>query len=319
MLFRSVLAPLPHSVANGVGTLQFNYTIADSDGDTSSSTLTISLNDVPTLADDLPLTAGTNSSNNLAGTNADEILAGDNGNDTINGSGGDDYIFGGDGHDSMSGGNGNDFMMGGADQDTLLGDNGNDSLYGGDGNDSLVGGSGDDVLNGGGGRDVMSGGSGSDTIFFNDDNDSSHTDTGDDNADGGSGVDWLVLDQTSLNFDNVGDSQITNMEVLDLGRNDGVARSVVLDSQDVLDFEASTGLTINPDGPGGLSTTAINLIIQGGAEDSVELDGNGSHPNWSAGVTNQSLSGFEGLYNIFYTSGGTVVAVQTTVDVDIDN
>ncbi|MGE0307816.1 MAG: Calx-beta domain-containing protein, partial [Acidimicrobiia bacterium] len=160
----TVLQAMPHSVVGGVGTITFNYTIQDSDGDPDSSTLTINLTDVP-MGEGLPLIAGSNGNNSLSGTgDTAEVFGGDDGNDTINANGGDDFAYGGDGNDSMSGGNGNDVMSGGSGSDTLDGGNGDDNLAGNDGSDRLFGGDGDDTLDGGSSSDTLQGGAGADLL-----------------------------------------------------------------------------------------------------------------------------------------------------------
>jgi hypothetical protein len=123
-----------------------------------------------------------------------------------------------------------------------------------------------------------------------------------------------------LNFDDVSDGQVSGIEILDLGRADGVSRTVTLNSQDVLDFEATTGVSVDPDGGGGLGVDVIDLIVQGQAGDAVTLDGTGgSNPNWSTGVTAQALAGYAGTYSIFFAADGTVVAIEDAVSVAIVN
>ncbi|MEX0808052.1 MAG: Calx-beta domain-containing protein, partial [Dongiaceae bacterium] len=240
---------------------------------------------------------------NLTGNASANILFGDDGNDTLSGGDGSDAIHGGDDDDSIMGGNQND---------QLLGDDGNDTILGGAGDDTIVGDVGNDLILGGSGADLASGDTGNDTIRFSDaDNDS---------IDGGAGIDVLLLDQLSLNFDSVADGQVSGIEILDLGRTDGISRAVTLDAQDVIDFEASTGVSVDPDAGGGLGVDIIDLVIQGQAGDTVSLDGTGGgNPNWSTGVTAQALAGYLGTYSIFYATDGTVVAVEDAVSVAIVN
>ncbi|MEX2298778.1 MAG: Calx-beta domain-containing protein, partial [Dongiaceae bacterium] len=240
---------------------------------------------------------------NLTGNASENILIGNEGNDTLSGADGSDTIRGGDNDDSIMGGNQNDL---------LLGDDGNDTIVGGAGDDTVVGDIGNDLILGGSGADLIGGDAGDDTIRFSDaDNDS---------IDGAAGIDVLLLDQLSLNFDNVSDGQVTGIEILDLGRTDGVSRAVTLDAQDVLDFEASTGVSVDPDAGGGLGVDIIDLVVQGQAGDSVTLDGTGGgNPNWSTGVTAQALAGYAGTYSIFYATDGTVVAIEDAVSVAIVN
>ncbi len=179
----TLLRPLPHTVDGGVGSLVFDYTIVDGDGDIDSASLSFNINDVPGAGVGLPQIIDTANNNGvLNGTDADEILAGGagndilnagggndhlyggNGNDILNGGDGDDILIGGDGNDELNGGAGNDVLNGGAGIDILDGGADNDALYGGLGNDTLIGGLGDDLLIGGGGNDILDGGPGADIM-----------------------------------------------------------------------------------------------------------------------------------------------------------
>jgi hypothetical protein len=133
-------ATIANSTASAIAPVELGYTLTDTDGDTSSSTLT--------------LRAITNSIAGDAGTNS---LTGNSANDLINGGAGDDILNGAAGNDILVGDIGNDSLVGGA---------GSDVLRGGLGNDSLAGGDGDDVLSGGGGNDILSGGTGSDVFVW---------------------------------------------------------------------------------------------------------------------------------------------------------
>jgi Ca2+-binding RTX toxin-like protein len=123
------------------------YTLADSDGDVSTATLT--LNTV---------------TNTYFGSSTADTIAGSAGNDRIVGGDGDDVLNGGAGYDTIEGGAGNDTLNGGTENDTLAGGDGNDTLNGGDGDDILRGNSGTDILNGGAGADRLEGGDGIDTL-----------------------------------------------------------------------------------------------------------------------------------------------------------
>ncbi len=81
----------------------FTYTITDTNGLSSSTTLTITV-------------TGAISS----------TITGTSGADTITGTTGNDWISGGAGNDTISGGNGNDTILGGAGNNTLTGGAGND-------------------------------------------------------------------------------------------------------------------------------------------------------------------------------------------------
>ncbi|MDZ4736199.1 MAG: Calx-beta domain-containing protein [Rhodospirillaceae bacterium] len=246
---------------------------------------------------------GGSGADNLTGNASENILIGNEGNDTLSGADASDTIRGGDNDDSIMGGNQNDQLLGEDGNDTILGGAGDDTVSGGIGNDYLLGGTGADLMNSGAGDDIMR--------FSDADNDS---------IDGAAGIDALLLDQLSLNFDNVSDGQVSGIEILNLGRTDGVSRAVTLDAQDVIDFEAATGVSVDPDAGGGLGVDIIDLVIQGQAGDTVSLDGTGGgNPNWSTGVTAQALAGYVGTYSIFYATDGTVVAVEDAVSVAIVN
>jgi len=121
-----------------VAPVDVGYTLTDSDGSSSASTLTLKV-----------------ISNNIFGTTGDDNLTGTAGNDRLVGGDGNDVLNGGAGHDVLEGGLGNDVLNGGDGQDLLRGGGGNDTLNGGNGNDILIGGKGNDVLTGGLGSDVF--------------------------------------------------------------------------------------------------------------------------------------------------------------------
>jgi Ca2+-binding RTX toxin-like protein len=135
----TLLQNFPHSTPGGTATITFNYTIQDFDGDSSSSTLAVTIADVTTaIIAGLPQIAGDNSANTLNGIGVGEILGGDAGNDIVNGNGGDDFVFGGAGTDTLDGGLGNDLLVGGLGNDLLVGGPGSDTMTGGSGNDTFV-------------------------------------------------------------------------------------------------------------------------------------------------------------------------------------
>lgn len=102
-------------------TQEFQYSIADRDGDVVRSSVTIQIGGY----------------NNIHGTEGVETLFGSTGPDLLNGYGGDDNLSGGDGNDVIYGGAGNDILSGG---------NGNDVLIGGPGADTMTGGAGSDTF-----------------------------------------------------------------------------------------------------------------------------------------------------------------------------
>ena len=151
------------------------YTITDTDGDSSTASLSLNIltnhmagtdaaNDsiTGTIANDA--IAGLAGNDVLSGGAGGDLLQGGAGNDTLDGGADDDVLSGGTGDDSLVGGTGSDILRGDAGTDTLVGGSGNDRLEGGIGNDSLTGGDGADTLAGGAGNDTLSGGLLSDTF-----------------------------------------------------------------------------------------------------------------------------------------------------------
>ncbi|MBC7701501.1 MAG: type I secretion C-terminal target domain-containing protein [Massilia sp.] len=117
----------------------FTYSLADGDGDTTSSTLTIRV-------EATNVQAGTTAIDTFNGTSGADILMGREGNDIMNGGLGDDRLYGNAGNDVLNGGDGQDTLNGGLGNDTLNGGNGNDILVGGPGSDALTGGLGSDTF-----------------------------------------------------------------------------------------------------------------------------------------------------------------------------
>lgn len=103
--------------AGFVGSDQFQYSISDGQGGSSSASVKITVNP------------------QIKGTSAADTLIGTANNDSILGLGGNDKLFGRDGNDLLNGSNGND---------QLDGENGNDILIGGSGSDRMTGGTGSD-------------------------------------------------------------------------------------------------------------------------------------------------------------------------------
>ena len=120
----------------------FSYTVTDSQGLTSSATVTVTVTGI----DDGIRRIGTIFSDTIRGTSGEDRLSGSLGNDKLYGLAGHDVIDGGIGNDRLEGGEGNDVLFGGL---------GNDILLGGDGDDILFGNLGDDVLTGGAGADAF--------------------------------------------------------------------------------------------------------------------------------------------------------------------
>ncbi|MEM9218886.1 MAG: alkaline phosphatase D family protein [Cyanobacteria bacterium P01_F01_bin.150] len=99
------------------------------------------------------------------GTEGDRII-GDNGNNVIKGTANNDLLRGRSGNDRLNGKGGDDRLSGNDGNDRLRGSGGNDRLRGQDGRDMLLGQKGDDVLIGGLGNDVLDGGRGADVFVF---------------------------------------------------------------------------------------------------------------------------------------------------------
>ncbi|MDB5475721.1 MAG: tandem-95 repeat protein [Phenylobacterium sp.] len=112
----------------------FTYTMKDSHGALSTSTVAVTVNGV---ADGADLIGG-NHDQTLIGTGLDEHISGGNAKDTLSGGGGADTLDGGNGTDSLAGGSGIDRLYGGNGADTLDGGLGNDTLTGGNGPDVFV-------------------------------------------------------------------------------------------------------------------------------------------------------------------------------------
>jgi hypothetical protein len=125
----------------GTKTENMSFTLADKDGDTVSSSLTINLDHTLVLTG----SAG-NDTHGASQVGEPEFMMGRDGNDTLVGGDEADRIYGNNGADNLSGGKGNDVLHGG---------DGNDILDGGEGNDTLIGGVGSDTMTGGAGADVF--------------------------------------------------------------------------------------------------------------------------------------------------------------------
>jgi hypothetical protein len=127
-----------NNAAADVAPVEVGYTLTDTDGDASSSTLTLR-----TMGNNL---FGDGAANTLTGTAGNDRIDAGAGNDTVSGGAGSDLLIGGAGNDALNGNDGSDELRGGSGNDALNGGNGNDILVGGLGNDSLTGGAGADVF-----------------------------------------------------------------------------------------------------------------------------------------------------------------------------
>lgn len=154
---------------------EIQYTLTDTDGDSSSATLRLTIHTNHMAGTDAAndTMTGTNANDDIAGLAGNDVLSGGTGadllqggagNDTLDGGADDDVLSGGAGDDSLTGGTGSDVVRGDAGVDTLIGGSGDDRLEGGADNDSLTGGDGEDTLAGGAGNDTLTGGLLSDTF-----------------------------------------------------------------------------------------------------------------------------------------------------------
>ncbi|MBL0731034.1 immunoglobulin-like domain-containing protein [Piscinibacter sp. HJYY11] len=129
---------ITNSTAAAIAPTTIGYTLTDSDGDTSSSTVTLRA-----ITNSI---AGDTGNNTLTGNAANDLIDGGAGNDTLDGGAGHDLLVGDLGNDNLTGGTGDDILRGGAGTDTLSGGDGADTLAGGSGNDAMTGGLGADVF-----------------------------------------------------------------------------------------------------------------------------------------------------------------------------
>lgn len=92
------------------GPASFTYTIADSNGNTDTATVNLSIAGEP-IATPTTDIIGDNSDNQLLGTAENNFVFGDQGNDAINALAGNDTIQGGQGDDTLEGGDGIDTFV----------------------------------------------------------------------------------------------------------------------------------------------------------------------------------------------------------------
>ncbi len=101
------------STAGGTASETFSFTVADKDGDTVSSSLTL-------LVERCVVTTGTVASETLTGdSTAANLMFGRDGNDVLIGGAADDQLHGGRGDDVLLGGAGNDTLVGGEGADVF--------------------------------------------------------------------------------------------------------------------------------------------------------------------------------------------------------
>jgi Ca2+-binding RTX toxin-like protein len=259
--------------------------------------------------------------NTLNGLTGHDLIVGGSGEDTLLGGGGDDTLDGGEGNDSMVGGAGNDTYvidsltdvvseLAAAGSDTVrakvtgyvlpsevenlllfstvaagTGNTKHNLITGNDAANTLSGGGGRDSLNGGLGNDTLIGGVGADSLVGGAGNDLLVWDANDVALEGGPGSDKLKLaGTTALDLMLVDNAKITGVERVMLGG----TNTLKLNAQDLLDLSASTN----------------TLVVDGGAEDSVDLVG-----VWTEGAV-------VGAYTI-YTAVSDGITATLRLDMDV--
>jgi hypothetical protein len=258
-----------------------SYTLTDSDGDSSSATLTLNV-----VTNNYFGTSGVDS---ITGTAGNDQIVGADGGDTLSGGAGQDVIDGGDGNDTLHGGDGNDVLAGGLGDDTLNGDAGNDVLRGGEENDTLNGGDGNDRLEGGAGDDTLVGGIGLDTLLGG---------AGNDILTGGFGSDvfqWELADRGAAGTPAV--DTVTDFDVALPG-----SGGDVLDLRDLLTGES------HPSGVGNLAS--FLHFEQDGADAKVHVSTTGGFAGYySAGEEDQTII----LSGVDLTAGGSLTTDQQII------
>jgi Ca2+-binding RTX toxin-like protein len=179
------------------------YTLADNDGDSAASTLTIKADGAGS-ADTFTITAFHASTENSA------LVAGNAGDDVLAASPGNDVLDGGSGIDTASyststaavainlddsGSATTDRSSGQPSDGEVAGDAFGDRLTG---IENLIGGSGDDFLAGNGSDNVLTGNAGNDTLRGEGGNDTLDGGSGQNTLSGGSGSDTFVIDPSAL-------------------------------------------------------------------------------------------------------------------------
>jgi len=177
-----------------------------------------------------------------------------------------------------------DVILGGNTNDTLNGNTGNDHLEGRDGDDTLNGGDGDDILLGGKGFDTMVGGLGNDTLVI---------DSEDGIVNGGGGYDTVMLSGShNIDFSNLANLQITNIEALDLTNGDHTINNIT--AADVLNITGESN----------------TLQITGDDGDSIGLIESDWMENGSA-----EIGGVE--YNVYSGINDVTINIQDGINIDI--
>jgi Ca2+-binding RTX toxin-like protein len=279
----------------------------------------------------------TGSALQATGNTLDNAVTGNFAANTLNGLGGHDRIVGGGDADTLLGGAGNDTLDGGAGIDSMVGGAGNDTyvldalsevvselaaqgtdtvrskvtgcvlpaeaenlvllgtvaagagnakhnlITGNDAANTLSGAGGRDTLNGGLGNDTLIGGAGADSLAGGAGNDTLVWDPNDVALAGSTGADRLKLvGAAALDLTLVDNAKITGVERIVLAG----TNTLKLDAQDLLDLSGSTN----------------TLVVDGGAEDHVELAGGG----WSG--PSASSPGY-----VTYTNGAAMLKLDADI------
>ncbi len=227
---------------------------------------------------------GNDTDDSWNGTSADELYHGQAGDDVIRGRDGDDFISGDAGNDRIYGYNGDDILHGGDGYDYIFGSNGNDYIdTGSSDNPSDPNGS-SQYKNYNGDRAF--GGSGNDTILYGSDDVMINGEAGKDTlkiVDGGN-IDLSGIIQARPADYNYQESHgMYDMEVFDL--TDDKAQTLTVSASDVLNVTDGNN----------------KLFIDGGAEDTIDVDG----------LTKQANSSEAG-YDL-YTGGGATLYIDTDI------
>ena len=259
-----------------------SYTLKDSDGDTSTATLSLNV--------------------------VENSYYGTSGNDSLTGTAGNDRLVGLDGTDTITGGAGSDVLEGGAGNDNLDGEAGDDTLAGGDGDDTLTGGAGADTLRGGAGTDTLTGGTENDRLEGGDGNDTLSGDDGADTLLGGAGADTLT--------GGLG-SDVFKWELADRGSNGAPTVDTITDFDtassslggDVLDLRDLLQGDLSQGGVGNLAN--FIRFEQSGADTKVHISSGGGFASfYSSGQEDQTII----LSGVDLTAGGTLSDQQIIQD-----
>ncbi|MBU1435725.1 hypothetical protein KJ870_12340, partial [bacterium] len=165
-------------------------------------------------------------------------------------------------------------------------------VTGTEGDDTLNGTDSDEYIDGGAGADTIAAGAGDDTVLF---------DANDVSIDGGEGLDTLVF-EGDINIDlGALETQITNMETLNLGEG---SQNISLSLEDVVDI-----------------TDAENLLrIDGDAGDTINLDtlNTGGSGEWTLGEFKTDLETGQTYQEVTGGEGDNTVTLEISTNITIE-